>query len=95
MMWDAEWMHGTAWACGPDGRALIVVCPNGREWHIDGRASNCTLPNDLDHKCWVRHGTAPNLTVDKAGRTCAGRRRQHPGRRPYHGFLRSGTLTAG
>lgn len=55
-LWDAKWLHGVrAWR-GPDGRSLEVICPNGHPWHIDGRASNCTLPKDDVHKCWVRHG---------------------------------------
>jgi hypothetical protein len=89
MMWDAFWMP----ECyrGPDGRCLVVVCPNGREWMIDGQASNCTMkedfgPFDAAHRCWVRHGEPPLLIVDKAGRTCAaGAGSIQAG--DYHGFL--------
>jgi hypothetical protein len=82
---------------GPDGRCLVVVCPNGCEWMIDGPASNCTMPQDRgpfssSHRCWVRHGEPPNITVDKAGRTCAaGAGSIQAG--DYHGFLRDGAFT--
>lgn len=75
-----------------DGRHLQVVLPNGRVWEIDGRASNCTLPEDRRHRCWVRHGTPPQVTVDKVGQTCAaGAGSILSG--SYHGFLRDGVLT--
>lgn len=91
-MWDATWMSD--WTKGSDGRCLVAKCPNGREWMIDGRASNCTMPQDNEHKCWVRHGEPPNITVDKNGRTCAaGAGSILSG--DYHGFLRNGIFTAG
>jgi hypothetical protein len=53
------------------------------------QASNCTLPGDKKHHCWIRHGEVPNLTVDKAGVTCAaGAGSIQAG--DYHGFLRNG-----
>ena len=70
MMWDA-------WYCsrkGPDGRCLVVMCPYGHEWMIDSRASNCTMKDDNEHRCWIRHGEPPNLIVDKNGKTLCGRR---------------------
>jgi len=70
---------------------LMVATPGG-DWNIDSRASNCTMPNDRTHRCWIRHGTAPNITVDKAGVTCAaGAGSIQAGK--YHGFLRNGQLT--
>jgi hypothetical protein len=82
---------------GPDGHALQVVCPDGQPWIIDGPASNCTLPKDRGpfdraHRCWVRHGTPPLITVDKSGKTCSagGGSIQTKG---YHGFLRAGVFT--
>lgn len=91
-MWYADWMLEVDdnWNyAGPDGHCLVVRCPNGSDWMIDGRASNCTLPNDKNHKCWVRHGTPPNITVDKNGLTCsAGAGSIMAG--DYHGFLRNG-----
>lgn len=90
-IWEASWYSGIPSWCGPDGKALICKCPGGHDWHIDGRASNCTMPNDNVHRCWVRHGTPPNLTVDKNGNTCqAGAGSiQTPN---WHGFLRNGEL---
>ena len=76
---------------GDDGRTLWVKLPNGDVWCVDGRASNCTKPEDTEHRCWVRHGEAPNITVDKNGNTCsAGAGSIQSG--SYHGFLRDGYL---
>jgi hypothetical protein len=89
-MWDAGWYP---WK-GPDGRSLVVKCPGGSDWTIDGRASNCTLPGDNEHRCWVRHGDVPQITVDKNGLTCAaGAGSIQAGN--YHGFLRNGVFTDG
>lgn len=93
-MWDSWWMP---YARGDDDICLTVMLPNGRTWMVDSRASNCTLPDDTVHKCWVRHGdprTAPGtLHVDKDGVTCsAGGGSIQAG--DYHGFLHNGQLTA-
>lgn len=89
-MWDA-WWYGE-WSPGPDGKHLIVKCPNGHEWFIDGPASNCTMKYDHVHRCWVRHGEPPLITVDKNGLTCAaGAGSIQAG--DYHGFLRNGEFT--
>jgi len=95
-MWRAIWMPKN-WDWDNESEPhLIVRCPNGpddaaSDWDVDSRASNCTLPNDKTHRCWVRHGTPPNITVDKAGETCqAGAGSiQMP---KWHGFLRNGVL---
>lgn len=72
---------------------LIVQTPGGA-WNIDSRASNCTMKEDRLHRCWVRHGEPPNITVDKNGLTCAvGAGSIQCGN--YHGFLRNGELTDG
>ena len=71
------------------GEHLYAVLPNGRYWDIDSRASNCGRPDDRTHRCWVRHGEPPNVTVDKQGDTCtagAGSILADD----YHGFLRAG-----
>lgn len=87
-MWDAKWRDRT----GPDGRSLMVKCPNGAQWFIDGRASNCTRPDDDEHRCWVREGEPPNITAGKNGNTCsAGAGSIQAG--DYHGFLRNGKFT--
>jgi hypothetical protein len=94
-MWYATWLEKYDAYKGPDGRCLIVKLPNGNDWTIDSRASNCTLPNDTVHKCWIRHGTPPNITVDKNGFTCAagaGSILSGQGDRHYHGFLINGEL---
>lgn len=88
-MWYAPWM-GELWR-GLDGRTVLVRLPNGHDWCIDGIASNCDKQHDRAHKCWVRHGEAPVLTVDKNGPTCgAGAGSIQAG--DYHGFLRDGYL---
>ena len=83
--WPAGWTN-----C--DGRHLVGVLPNGHEWDVDSRATNCTLPDDTTHRCWVRDGEPPNVTAGKAGHTCtAGAGSIQSG--DYHGFLRDGILT--
>jgi hypothetical protein len=88
--WDAWWMP---YSRGDDGLCLVVRCPDGHDWMVDSRASNCTLPDDNDHHCWVRHGDPRDcrVTVDKNGRTCAAGAGsiQTP---QWHGFLRDGQL---
>lgn len=80
---------------GPDGRVLTVICPDGRPWTIDSRASNCTMPQDNDHYCWVRTGSPEtgDLSVHKDGHTCgAGAGSIDTG--SYHGFLREGVFVS-
>lgn len=93
-MWDATWFDKAPYYTGPDGIALVVRLPNHHDWMIDARASNCTMPDDNVHKCWIRHGdprTQP-VTVDKNGVTCAaGAGSILAG--DYHGFLQNGILT--
>jgi hypothetical protein len=91
-MYYAPWLSDLPHYRGPDGRTLIVKCPpDGHDWIVDSRASNCTMPQDDVHKCWVRHGEAPDITVDKNGHTCAagGGSILTP---KWHGFLRNGWL---
>lgn len=90
-IWEASYLKGIPAFVGPDGRALMVRTPGG-DWHIDGPASNCARPQEPEaHKCWVRHGEPPRLTVDKQGETCqAGGGSILIG--GYHGFLRDGHL---
>jgi hypothetical protein len=89
-MWNAYWMADYADWRGPDGLSLVVMLPDGSDWNIDSVANNCQRKGQ-PHKCWVRHGTPPDITVDKNGDTCgAGSGSiQTPG---YHGFLRNGWL---
>lgn len=81
---------------GPDGRTLMAMTPGG-VWCIDSQASNCTMKEDVGpygtaHRCWIRHGVPPNVTVDKKGHTCkAGKGSiKMPN---YHGYLRDGFFT--
>lgn len=86
-MFDAYWSP-SIWK-GLDGKSLCVICPGGYQWGIDRKASNCTMPEDHAHRCWVRHGEPPLITVDKNGLTCeaGGGSIQTPN---YHGFLVNG-----
>jgi hypothetical protein len=83
---------------GADGLSICCITPRDAEeksrghWYIDSRANNCTLKTDDVHRCWIRHGTVgDNLTVDKAGHTCAAGAGsiQNAG---WHGFLKNGIL---
>lgn len=88
----AAWWVERWYRRGPDGKTLAVKVP-GRVWMPDERASNCTRPNDNEHRCWVRHGSIEDgtLHVDKAGNTCAAGAGSIvvPG---WHGFLHNGHL---
>jgi len=99
--WDASWMisdwnrdkRGSGYHVGPDGRCLVVKTPDGHDWMVDARCSNCTLPDDDEHFCWVRHGRPEDgtLHVDKNGKTCsAGAGSIATGK--WHGFLHNGYL---
>jgi hypothetical protein len=93
-IWENTWYYGDEalkpWL-GADGKSFTVRTPGG-DWHIDGRANNCTKIDDDTHKCWCRHGEAPNFTVNKVGNTCsAGAGSIMKGN--YHGFLINGELT--
>lgn len=95
-MWNG-WWYGK-YMQGDDGQSLIVKLPNGSLWMIDSRANNCTRTNDDQnlHRCWIRHGEAPLITVDKDTRggtfeTCAaGAGSIAAG--GWHGFLTNGVL---
>lgn len=95
-MYWADWLRGghsdTCWYWDNcPGPHLQVVLPNSHHWDIDSRASNCTLPDERTHRCWIREGDPPNVTAGKAGHTCAaGAGSILSG--DYHGFLRNGQL---
>lgn len=90
-MWYAPWMDDVY---TPQGEHNLMVKTPGGDWHIDGQANNCTIPEDGQqhhHHCWIRHGDPPDITVDKNGITCgAGAGSIQAGN--YHGFLRNGYL---
>lgn len=43
-IWDAWWFKDVAEWRGPDGNSYICRLPNGHDWMIDSRASNCDSP---------------------------------------------------
>jgi hypothetical protein len=67
-----------------------AVLPDGGHWGLDGRCSNCTLPKDTEHRCWVITGSQANLTSNKAGRTCSAGAGSIVSPRGWHGFLKNG-----
>lgn len=90
-MWDAFWMHD--WHNGEDGLSIYCKVPQNHDWFIDGPCGNCPWKDGSHsgHKCWVRRGIPPRLTVDKSGNSCpvgAGSI-QTP---DWHGYLRDGEL---
>jgi len=92
------WWAFDGWK-GKDGLCLVAKCPDGHEWYIDSTCSNCTLPDDKVHKCWVRHGKVPNLTVDKVcpgdnGNTTCAAGAGSILTPKYHGFLRNGEFVS-
>lgn len=78
-----------------NGEHLHTVLPTGEPWDVDSRANNCTLKDDGEHRCWVRHGDPRKgelVHVDKNGLTCAAGAGsiQTDG---WHGFLHNGYWT--
>lgn len=92
MYWN-EWYPADTFWDNQTGPHLMVQLPNGSDWCIDSRASNCTLLQDRMHRCWHRIGNPEqaDVTVDKGGNTCAagGGSIMMSG---WHGFLRGGEL---
>lgn len=96
-LFDAWWLHdrivldeqGVARSyVGPDGIALVAICPNGLAWEVDGPSRN----DGKTGPGWTRTGdprNPPSLSVTPsivAGKPGA------PG--TYHGYLTNGVLTA-
>lgn len=77
---------------GRDGRALIVVLPNGHWWNVHSKASNCKKPDDLDHYCWCLHGEAPECTADTNCADWCGAGGGSIQMGDYHGHLQKGYL---
>ncbi|QXV74073.1 hypothetical protein [Rhizobium phage RHEph12] len=85
---------------GADGLSIVCVIPyqsasrkiSYHHWQIDGHATNCTKPEDNEHRCWVRRGTVGEpLHVSKEGNTCeAGAGSISVS--GFHGFLHNGIL---
>lgn len=77
--WEGNWLQGTAWV-GPDQKSFFVQLPSGREFMMDGPASNNPAP-----KGWTRVGTPPFFTIRPSIL-------QH-GDRGYHGFIDDGVIS--
>jgi hypothetical protein len=87
------WRTQAVGACEWDncnGTHWTLILPNGHSWDMSSRASNCTMPQDRQHRCWVLHGDPPH-SADKAGHTCAaGAGSIQSG--DFHGFYRDGEI---
>lgn len=89
-MWQLWWYPKNTFWDNETEPPLCVRTPGG-DWVIDSRANNCTRKDDRTHRCWIRHGVVPLVTVDKKGISCqAGAGSIQCG--SYHGFLRNGVL---
>ncbi len=67
---------------GPDGRAWEIKLPDGSDFMTEQRATNCACPpNNPQHRCWTRTGTAPSFTIQPSIQTPR-----------WHGFIRGGKL---
>ena len=90
-MWYATWYPKNMTWDNETEPHLIVAAPSNTDWDIDSRCNNCGSPNDRLHRCWVRHGTPPDITVNKAGVTCsAGAGSFYSHDKKWHGFLENG-----
>jgi hypothetical protein len=78
-------IDGTAHNCD----SPCVHC--GRPYHAHNDPKTCPIYFDSrPHKCWVRHGAPPELTVDKNGVTCSAGAGSIVSAKGWHGFLRGG-----
>jgi hypothetical protein len=95
-MWLVHHEPGECWArwTNCSGTHIEVILPDGGSWDIDSRASNCALKSDGEHRCWVKQGTPPLLTVNKTGKTGSAGSGSiiSNGPKRWHGFLRNGEL---
>jgi len=75
--------------CNDPRGHLIVVLPTGFPFDTDGRASNCKDPNNRTHRCWEKHGEAPNITL---GGPTSDNGVGSIGAAGWHGYLKEGKL---
>ena len=92
-MWYSESDHTYCGFQNCDKKHLMVRLPGGGVWDTDSRAINCDKPNDVIHRCWVKHTQdgIENMTIDKNGDTCnagGGSFSQEN----WHGFIKKGYL---
>lgn len=59
-MWYAPWAE--SFGKGPDGKALIVMLPDGTPWQVDSPATNSKTP-------WHREGKPPKVTASPSIRS--------------------------
>lgn len=71
------------------GSCLMLMTPGG-PFNLDGRAPDCSLPNDMVHRCYRRKGRPPNITLGKGRPTCGANEIISVG--DYRGFLWDGEL---
>lgn len=98
--WYESWYHEEDYKrdlcrwdnCNDPRGHLMVRLPDGYVWDTDSRASNCTMKEDRTHRCWVKHGEAPDLHIDKAGNTCGAGAGSIQGVDGWHGFYHNGQL---
>lgn len=64
-MYDAVELYQYIHFCGPDGKAMHLVLPDGTHWHIDGP------PSGAGQRGWIRTGIPPLLTVHPSILTAA------------------------
>ncbi len=86
--------HGACGWSNCQGEHLHVVLPNGWDWDVMSRCSNCGSPEDKTHRCWVLREEAPGVFhVDKTGHTCSAGAGSiaAPG---FHGFLHHGEIVS-
>lgn len=76
-MWDAWWLK-QFWAAD-DGICLVVICPDGKEWQVDGPSKQ--HPNT---KAWSRTGDPRLAQVTALPSIDTG---------TYHGYLRNGEFS--
>lgn len=94
-MWRAYWYPKNMTWDNETEPHLLVRCPNGestRDWDIDSRCSNCGKPEDRLHRCWVRSGEPPVLTVSKGPGTSCDAGHGSILLPHWHGMLENGVL---
>lgn len=82
--------NGLEWAVDGFANNCDSPCANcGKPFHQCQGSCPEGFKDSHPHKCWVRHGEPPKITVDKDGITCgAGAGSIQVG--GFHGFLRDG-----
>lgn len=108
--WQVKLPTGDFWQIDATASNCDSPCKHcGQPYHSHAK-ERCTNPgrdglaytvgayedSKPDHRCWVRHGVAPDFHVDKSGLTCGaggGSIWSRQGRpNSYHGFLHHGHL---